>query len=164
MSAWTEDQLFSSKSNEWATPQDLFAVLNREFNFDVDVAASEHNHKCTTYWTKDDDALGLKWSAPWYPGGGRFWCNPPYGRSIDKWVRKCYRESKRGALVVALLFSRTDTAWFQDYCMMATEIRLIRGRLKFVRDDGKTGQAPAPSMVVIWDGREGPRFTSMERP
>jgi phage N-6-adenine-methyltransferase len=164
VSAWTEEKLFSSKSNEWSTPQALYDRLNREFKFDVDVAASELNHKCPTYWTQERDALNLNWAAPYYQDGGRFWCNPPYGRVLDKWVRKCYRESRKGCLVVALLFARTDTAWFHDYCMEASEIRFIRGRLQFTSREGKTGQAPAPSMVVVWDGRVGPRFSAMERP
>ena len=42
-------------------------------------------------------------------------CNPPYGREIARWVRKCYEESRKGALVVMLIPARTDTAYFHDY-------------------------------------------------
>lgn len=72
--------------------------------------------------------------------------NPPYGRTIGKWVRKAWEASREGATVVCLLPARTDTAWWHDYCMRG-EVRFIRGRLKF--GDSKSG-APFPSAVVVF--------------
>ena len=74
--------------------------------------------------------------------------NPPYGREIGKWVQKAYEESLVGALVVCLLPSRTDTKWFHNYVMKSTEIRFIKGRLKF---GDATNSAPFPSCVVVFD-------------
>ena len=76
-------------------------------------------------------------------------CNPPYGREISKWVRKCWEESRKpDTLVVMLIPARTDTAYFHDYIYhKAREIRFIRGRLHF--NESKQG-APFPSMVVIF--------------
>jgi len=37
---------FSSKSNEWTTPQALFDSLNREFHFTLDPCAAEGMQKC----------------------------------------------------------------------------------------------------------------------
>lgn len=62
-------------------------------------------------------------------------CNPPYGREIGKWVKKCYEESKKeNTIVVMLIPSRTDTRWFHDYIYNKdnVEIRFIKGRLKFI--------------------------------
>ena len=53
--------LYSSKSMEWGTPQALFDELNAEFHFTVDVAASEHNAKCTRFFTAKDDGLCQDW-------------------------------------------------------------------------------------------------------
>lgn len=80
-------------------------------------------------------------------GGQRVFCNPPYGRELPQWVRKCYEEAQRGALVVMLIPSRTDTRWFHEYIYGKAEIRFVRGRLKF--GDG-LGTAPFASMVVIF--------------
>ena len=80
-------------------------------------------------------------------GGGIVFCNPPYGRELPKWVKKCYEESQKGAVVVMLIPARTDTRWFHDYIYGKAEIRFIKGRLKF--GDGKS-PAPFPSMVVIF--------------
>ena len=85
-------------------------------------------------------------------GGYRIFCNPPYGRELPKWVKKCYDESKNGALVVMLILARTDTRWFHDYIYHKAEIRFIKGRLKF--GDGKS-PAPFPSMVVIFKPSQG---------
>lgn len=75
-------------------------------------------------------------------------CNPPYGRELPRWVRKCYEESRKGALVVMLIPARTDTAYFHDYIYhKAKEVRFIRGRLHF---NGHRNAAPFPSMVVIF--------------
>lgn len=37
--------MFSSKSAEWETPQDLFDKLNEEFHFSLDVCATPENTK-----------------------------------------------------------------------------------------------------------------------
>ena len=85
-------------------------------------------------------------------GGEVVFCNPPYGRELPKWVKKCYEESRKGTLVVMLIPARTDTSYFHDYIYHKAEIRFIRGRLKF--NDGKLG-APFPSMVVIFRASQG---------
>ena len=78
-------------------------------------------------------------------------CNPPYGRELTKWVRKCYEESRKpGTLVVLLIPARTDTAYFHDYIYHKAEIRFIRGRLHF---DDSVNAAPFPSMLAIFDNR-----------
>lgn len=53
--------LFSSRTDEWATPQDFFNVLDKEFNFDLDPCANDTNHKCKKYFTKADDGLSKTW-------------------------------------------------------------------------------------------------------
>ena len=137
------DVMFSSATDNWSTPQDFFDKLNDEFHFTLDVCADENNHKCEHYYTKEIDGL----SRPWI---GTVWCNPPYGRKISEWVRRAYISSHIGSTtVVMLLPTRTDTRWFHDYIYNKsnTEIRFIKGRLKF---GGCKNSAPFPSMVVIF--------------
>lgn len=139
------DVMFSSKSDEWSTPQDLFDRLNAEFNFTLDPCANESNHKCDNYFTKEQDGLTKNW------GGHTVFCNPPYGRQIGRWVRKCYEESEKSVCAM-LIPARTDTRWFHDYIYGKAEVRFIKGRLRF--GDSKTS-APFPSMVVVFDRRRG---------
>ena len=135
--------VFSSTTDLWATPQDFFDKLNDEFHFDLDPCATHDNAKCPIYFTKEDDGLSKDWQ------GYRVFCNPPYGRAIAAWVRKCYEESRKpNTLVVMLIPARTDTSYFHDYIYHKAELRFIRGRLKF---GGSQQGAPFPSMVVIFN-------------
>lgn len=134
--------LFSSNTDDWATPQDFFDKLDSEFHFNLDPCASESNAKCNHFFTKEDNGLMQNW------GGYRVFCNPPYGSVIKDWVRKCYEESRKpNTLVVMLIPARTDTAYFHDFIYHNAELRFVRGRLKF---GGSKQGAPFPSMVVIF--------------
>ena len=134
---------FLHRTDEWGTPISLFTKLDAKFHFDLDPCANESNHKCPDYYTKEDDGLTKDW------GGRRVFCNPPYGRAIPAWVKKCSDEAKKpGTLVVALLPARTDTSWFHDHINgKAREIQFVRGRLHF--NDSKNA-APFPSMIVLF--------------
>ncbi len=85
--------LFSSKTDDWETPQVLFDGLNQEFRFDVDVCADWLNTKCREYICKESDALVKDWTV-WKAR----WMNPPYGREIGKWIKKAYESAKQGGL------------------------------------------------------------------
>lgn len=101
--------LFSSKSIDWSTPQELFDALDKRFQFTLDVCASDKNAKVKRYFTRELDGLGQSW------GGERCWMNPPYGREIGPWVKKAHREAEHGALVVGLLPARPETRWWQEH-------------------------------------------------
>ena len=134
--------LYSSRSEEWHTPQNFFDILDCEFAFTLDPCATRDNAKCTCYFTKSQDGLTQDW------GTHRVFCNPPYGRSMRQWAQKCFLASQAGATVVLLAHSRTDTRWFHDWVYgKASEIRFIKGRLKF--GDGRQS-APFPSLVAIF--------------
>lgn len=139
-----KDLMFSSKTDIWETPKDLFDTLNKEFNFTLDVCALPENAKCEKYYTPENNGLSQNWD-------GIIWCNPPYGRQIGSWVRRALFASVAGNTVVMLLPARTDTRWFHEYIYgrKNVEIRFIRGRLKF---GGSKNSAPFPSMVVIFRG------------
>ena len=132
---------FSSKTNEWYTPQDFFDRLNKEFSFSLDVAATPGNAKVSRYYTQSDDGLSKSWD------NENIWCNPPYGRTLGQWVKKA--SEARGGVVVMLIPARTDTKYFHEYIYQkpGVEIRFIKGRLKF---GGCANSAPFPSMVVIF--------------
>lgn len=136
--------LFSSTSDNWATPQYLYDDLNNEFHFTLDPCADETNHKCDAYFTKEDNGLSKDW------GGYVVFCNPPYGREIYKWVEKAYKESQKpNTTVVMLIPSRTDTKYFHEFIYPYAEIRFIKGRLRF---GNSTVNAPFPSLIAIFRG------------
>jgi len=141
----TQKTMFSSATGNWATPQDFFDKLNWRFGpFDLDPCASTHNTKCANFFTEAEDGLGKSWE------GFTSFVNPPYGRGIDKWIAKGYNEAMNtGTKVVMLIPARTDTRYWHDYVMKASEIHFVKGRLKF--GDSKN-PPPFPSAVVVFDG------------
>lgn len=134
--------LYSCRSEEWPTPQSFFDALDREFRFTLDPCATRANAKCRTFFTKRQNGLDQDW------GRHRVFCNPPYGRDMQQWARKCFEASRQGALVVLLAHARTDTRWFHEWVYgKASEVRFVKGRLRF--GDG-TQSAPFPSMVAVF--------------
>jgi len=126
---------FSSDLQTGRTPDDLYDILNKEFNFDFD--------PCPTFYgivTAKFDGLTINWKKSNY-------CNPPYNNQ-KAWVEKAYNESLKNKICVMLLPARTDTKLFHDFIFKkAYEIRFIKGRLKFKQ---YTNSAPFPSMIVIF--------------
>ena len=49
--------MFSSETDEWATPQEFFDKLNAEFNFTLDPCCLPSSAKCPTFFTPEDDGL-----------------------------------------------------------------------------------------------------------
>ena len=135
--------LFCSTSDLWETPQDLFDALDKEFHFTLDPCATHTNAKCESYYTEAEDGLIQSWA-------GVVFMNPPYGRKIGSWVQKAFSESMNGVTVVCLLPARTDTKWWHSYVMRASEVRFIKGRLKF---SNKKQNAPFPSAVVVFKAK-----------
>ena len=132
---------FSSESDDWATPQDYFDKVAKDYAFTLDVCASSTNAKCPRFFTVDDDGLAQDWT------GEVCRMNPPYGRTIGHWMAKAVESWKAGATVVCLVPARTDTAWWHDYAMQG-KITFIRGRLKF---GNSKNSAPFPSALVVFD-------------
>lgn len=123
--------VFKSVTDMWATPKAVYGGLNQEFGFDLD--------PCPLGGA--DDGLSTLFTS-WV--GRKVFCNPPYGPAIGKWLAR----ADEAELAVFLVPARTDTRWFHEIVLpKATEIRFVRGRLKF--GDAKHG-APFPSMVVIF--------------
>lgn len=149
-SPWNGDQLFASKSVEWGTPIDLFQQMNREFMFSMDACASAGNAKCPVFLDREEDALSTDWSTKVGPGQS-VWMNPPWGRDIGKFLQRAVEESTSAKCIcVALVPAATDTQWWRNWVWMSSEVRLIVGRLRFVRDDGHTGPCPKGAALAIF--------------
>jgi phage N-6-adenine-methyltransferase len=144
--------LFSKASDLWETPQWLFDKLDQEFHFDCDAAARYENKKCLYHF---NDALTHQWfRSPEYGVKlEQFYLNPPYSK-IAAFMQKAYEEAMKGATVVCLIPCRTDTRYWHEYCMKASEIRFIKGRLKFTLNKAEQPySATFPSCIVVFDER-----------
>ena len=164
-------------NDQWATPFDVFAALKAEFDFALDVCASERNAKCGLFITEQQDSICVDWRKYLSTFGGRndyapsaddrypawCWCNPPYS-NIGPWVQKAAWASRNSNLgVVMLVMADTSVGWFAEALQTVSEIRMITaspkasgvghhsGRISFLGGDGK----PIPgnnkgSMLLIW--------------
>lgn len=114
-----------SESIEWFTPAWLFDALDAEFDLDVCSPGAEKTWvPAYNALTPQEDGL----TSPWL---GKVWCNPPYGRGIDKWLNRCAEHASNRGSVIALVPNRTDTAWFQEAAFNANAILFPAGRIKF---------------------------------
>jgi len=131
--------------DDWATPKDLYDVLNAEFNFEFDPCPYQHK--------MDWNGLEIAWKNSNY-------INPPYTRELkEAFVKKAVEEMKMGKLCVMLLPVSTSTKLFHEWIKPnAKEIRFLKGRVKFMGINtfgelvsNKCGMHD--SMVVVFDGR-----------
>ncbi len=150
--------LFTSRSQDWETPEEIFSLLDAFFCFELEACASAKNRKCARYFNLATDAL----AQDWYPFA-RVWCNPPYGRNIGAWMQKAHGEAAKGCIVVCLVPARTDTRWWHDWVKDKAYVTFVRGRLKFGRGPALAGlarrhrarhpsRARWSSMGSIWTG------------
>ena len=119
-----------STFTEWQTPRQLFDPLNVLIGgFAVDCAAHQSNHLVDRWYGpggEADNALEVpEWASP-------AWCNPPYGKGLDKWLDKFIEQSKLGVSVVALLPAYVERKWWYEKVVRAgTDIIFLVGRVPF---------------------------------
>ena len=127
--------------DEWLTPPELIEVLGP---FDLDPCAPVHRPWDTArhHFTIQDDGLKQEWF-------GRVWCNPPYGKHLGHWLRKCWQYGN----AMALIFARTETeAFFRNVWERADAVFFKKGRLHFYHVTGRKARANsgAPSVLVAY--------------
>lgn len=139
------------RRDDWQTPAWLFDRLHSEFEFTVDAAASAGNAKVRRFWDTASDGLSQEWS------GERVFCNPPYGAAVTAWTRKALHAARAGALSVLILPVRSESTWWAEHVLAASEIRFIRGRVHFEPPPGMTlppgGSRPVFASAVVVFGR-----------
>jgi len=129
--------------DDWATPTDLYDLLDKEFNFNFDPCPLDPNF----------DGLAVNWKKSNF-------VNPPYSRKLkEAFIRKAFEESQKGKLCVMLLPVSTSSKIFHEVIYPNAEIRFLKGRVKFIgvntfglKVDDKGSMHD--SMVVIFRGRD----------
>lgn len=136
------EQGWINGSSEWYTPPHIFEALGIEF--DLDPAAPPGGVPwipARRHFAQADDGLTRPWR-------GRVWLNPPYGRETPAWLGRLAEHGDG----IALVFARSDTAWFHHFAPRATALCFVAGRLKFVPGDGRAERstAGAPSLLMAF--------------
>lgn len=142
------------KSVEWYTPAWIFEELGISFDLDP---SSPHDHEsqvpATIKYTVYDDGLSKKWI-------GRVWLNPPYGPDTTFWIQRLIEHGDG----IALVFSRTDTVWFQNAFKAATSILFLVGRIDFIpghENKHKTSHCGAGSVMLAFGEECGTALKNM---
>ena len=168
MNKKTQKTLFSTGTDNWETPPEFFAKLNKMFGpFTLDPCATPETAKCEVYYTAEQDGLKQSWK------GQKVYVNPPYSRKLQKaFIEKCWTEAQNDdTMVVMLVPARTCKKDWHEYCMNASAVYFVKGRLKFwVDGEPAKHAAPFPSAVVVFSKDHknycvgaGPYMCSMER-
>lgn len=130
------------KSNTWFTPEAYTKYLGP---FDLDPCTESFRPhdiaKNNICFDTGGDGLKEDWS-------GRVWLNPPYGRTVGKWLNKLAIHGNG----IALVFSRMETKWAQEMLGKATAVFFIEGRITFIPadKDKPTSNAANGSMFIIF--------------
>lgn len=139
----------SSAYDGWTTPswvlEKLYVVMGGLFDLDPcsPTRPASGSVRAKVRFTEADNGLAL----PWF---GKVFLNPPYSRSMIRWIAKAHQEveSGRAEMVVCLVPARTDTSWFHRHVAGHADVWLLKGRLAF--GDGAQA-APFPSAIIIWN-------------
>jgi len=140
--------VITAQRDDWMTPPALFTPLNERFGFTIDAAASSGNHLLPRFWNAEDDAISKDWS------GERVFCNPPFSLK----GRFAQKAATSDAVVVAMVLPALglEQKWVHDWVIpYASEIIVLRGRVRFVPPEGVIETSPRfGTMVVVWNGND----------
>ena len=150
-----------SKNSERETPDELFNLLDNEFNFALDAAATKENKKCALYIDEKTNALSIPWEVQ-----GDIWLNPPYSRGIiGQFMEHAWKTAQEFECnIVCLVPADPSTLWWNENVLnkhghidnVHVEIRFLTPRVKFLYQ-GKPmkGGAMTPNAIIIYRGRMG---------
>lgn len=158
------------ESDHWQTPRDLFAALNAEFDFSIDLAADQSNHRCKVWLGPGgirEDALSCDWAymietAAMRRKSRSLWAflNMPYSTEMikkfhAKIAEECALTKERYFGLVTLAPDDHSTRWYRANSL-ASEIRRIPHRVPYLKADGQTkAGAMFPSMVGVFRPQPG---------
>lgn len=133
----------SNNQIEWYTPKWIFDALDAEFDLDPCHPIIGLNYiPVKNIYNIHHDGLNKEWH-------GNVWMNPPYGKEIPKWLEKLYNHGNG----IALVFSRTDTEWFHQYCAKSDAILFFNGRIKFIDGIGNKSGTPGCGSILVAFGK-----------
>jgi len=152
--------------DEWRTPPELFNLLDHEFHFDLDVAATPQNAHCTDFYTEEDNALKQPWG---YFGDydnrkTAIFCNPPFSLT-GKFLVKGRQEVAQNEIICVFLIraDAVETKWWEDGVLHSSywvdeavllipsyQIRFLKPRINFLNPIGGTAKGVTfPSAVIV---------------
>lgn len=128
--------------DEYLTPPEIIKALG-EFDLDPCAPIDRPWPTAKNHFTTKDDGLSKSWT-------GRVWCNPPYGKQLEKWLGRCADHGN----AIALTFARTETkCFFSSVWGRASAIMFMKGRIQFYSVQGVKvpGNPGSPSVLIAYN-------------
>jgi len=158
MANWHGEHATGS-THEWFTPPELFDALGATFDLDPAMPSAVIESKVVsaraieahggrapvpwipvrTWYTPDDNGLLQAWD-------GLVWLNPPYGNLAVPFLDRMVAHGNG----IALVFARTETAWWHASAPRASAVLFLRDRLRHVRADGFRGRGAMASALLAY--------------
>jgi len=150
----------STNAKDWCTPKSYVEIITAFFDGAIALDPCSNLFSITNAKTSfTENGLTISWNY------GSVYCNPPYGRGIAEWVKKCanaYQEFE--AEVIALVPVATNTKlWQNTIFKTASAICFLKEpRVKFFKqkDGDNLKGAPMACCLVYW-GVLGIKFKEM---
>lgn len=130
---------------DYGTPPEFLAAVKARLGiaeFAIDLAANEANACASVFYTEDMNALVQAWNC-W---AGWCWLNPPFAQ-INPWVKKAYRESRKGARIAMLVPAGVGANWWKQWVHAKACVLLLNGRITFV---GETMPYPKDCALLLY--------------
>ena len=143
--------------DEWRTNPEFFKVLNGEFGFVLDAAATIENSLCKRFYTKEDDSLSI----PWEIGKKQHFSvflNPPFSQ-FRAFLEKCNLEiqkHEKGQIICVIRGDAPESKWFRETLIGRDgfplhEIRNYYPRVKYLDHTGTLQtNIGFPTSIVIF--------------
>ena len=142
----------NSGQNEWYTPPKYIDAARAVMgNIDLDPASSSAANdmvQADEYYTLEDDGLAYDWS-------GKVWMNPPYSQPlINEFCKKFAEDYQQGLITegCVLVNNATDTGWYHALLEHASAVCFIKGRVKFIDENGEATGAPLQGQTILYFG------------
>jgi ParB family chromosome partitioning protein len=152
---------FNTGENEWYTPW-IYVQAAREVmgTIDTDPASSETANgivKAKQYFTIEDDGRQQTWV-------GNIWMNPPYSQPLVTefcalLVEKLKNREIKQACV--LVNNATETNFYQNMMGECQAVCFIKGRVKFIDQNGESTGAPLQGQTILYFGEGYQKFAKV---
>jgi len=147
----TAGRKVNTSSIHWNTPQKYVRAVKEVMPIieldpcsnEMSIVGARHNEYV--------DGLGLDWNK-----FNTIYVNPPYGRGISEWLRKC---ANCCGDVIALIPVATNTRHWKDYVFQADVICFLGDtRLKFMIDGTTNNKGASMACCAVYWGKDPKKF------
>jgi len=143
---------FNTGNNEWYTPSVYIEAARQVMgSIDVDPASSDTANqtvKAIAYYTAENDGRVQPWQ-------GNVWMNPPYAQPlISEFCELLVQKYKAGEVQQAcvLVNNATETVFYQNMLNVCSAVCFIKGRVKFIDEQGQESGAPLQGQTILYFG------------